>query len=198
MIGHIEGLVDSVDKDLLVVDCGGVGYEVLSTGTVIFNAKKGQKIKVLTYMVVREDSMQLFGFHSKEERSLFKQLLSVSGIGPKGAMSIVSAFDVKKLIIAITKGDVETITSVPGIGRKTAQKVIIELKEKLAKAYSVAAEDQLPGVSADNEAMKDAISALMALGYNAKEARAAISSSGVDASTSGVEAIIKASLKNLF
>lgn len=198
MIGHIEGILDHVEADRIIIDAGGVGYEVFAGGSVLSKLPaKGQKVKVLTYLNVKEDLMQLYGFASKEEKGLFLQLISVSGIGPKGAMNILSSFDIKQLIVAITKGDIDLLTSAPGIGKKTAQRVIIELKEKLAKAYSLEASGTIPGSPVESVSARDAASALMALGYSAKEAREAVSRTGLDLGSASIEEIIKRSLKGL-
>jgi len=142
MISHIEGRLDHIDTDpalsavrRITIDVSGVGYEVFVAGSLLrILPKIGEKIKIVTYLNVKEDLMQLFGFASKEEKALFMHLISVSGIGPKGAMNILSSFEINRLVIAITKGDIDLLTSAQGIGKKTAQRVIIELKEKIGKA----------------------------------------------------------------
>ncbi len=199
MISFIEGILDSAELEKISVNVGGVGYEITVTSSVLRSLPaKGQKIKILTYLNVKEDAMQLFGFSSKEEKGLFLQLLSVSGIGPKGAMNIVSSFELNKLVAAIAKADVDMLTAAPGIGRKTAQRVIVELREKISKAYSLDASNGIFDSSTDSPLLKDAVSALMALGYGAKEARKAVSK-GVEelSDSSSVEELIKFSLKNL-
>lgn len=200
MIGHISGTFDHRDGTKIIIDCGGVGFELTVTNSVLMKLpRQGEKLKVLTHMAVREDAMQLFGFSSKEEKALFLNLISVSGIGPKGAMSILSSFEIKNLVVAITKGDADYITSAQGIGKKTAQRVIIELKEKLGKLYSLETVDSISGVAADEDPlMKDSVAALMALGYSAREAKKAVIESGIDLSGSPrIEDIIKKSLRNL-
>ncbi len=191
MISHISGILEQIEFDRIVVDVNGVGYEILVTGSVARSLpKKGDKVKILTFFSVREDAQILYGFASKEEKSLFRHLISVSGIGPKGALSILSAFEIDRLVVAITKG----------IGKKTGQKVIIELKEKIAKAYSLEIDDKVFSSSGNPEepVIKDAVSALMTLGYTPKEARSAIAGSGVDLSGKAtIEEIIKQSLRRL-
>lgn len=199
MISFIEGILDSVDLEKIAVNVGGVGYGITVTSSVLKNLPaKGQRVKILTYLNVKEDAMQLFGFSSKEEKGLFLQLLSVSGIGPKGAMNIVSSFELNRLVTAIAKADVDMLTAAQGIGKKTAQRVIIELREKISKTYSLDASSGIFDASSDSPLLKDAVSALMALGYGSKEARKAVSK-GVDELSSGVsvEELIKFSLKNL-
>jgi len=199
MIGFIEGIYEGTDQDRITVDVGGVGYEITVTNSVLRKLpKKGEKIRVITHLNVREDLMQLFGFSSKEEKGLFNHLLTVSGIGPKSAMNIVSAFDMNTLVVAITKGDVALLTSAQGIGKKTAERVIVELKEKLGKIYALETGDRPSLSNTDDPVVKDAASALMALGYSAKEARQAIMGSGVELKTgASIEEIIKRSLRSL-
>lgn len=199
MIGFVEGTLESVDIDRITVNAAGIGYEIGVTSSVIRSLpQKGQKVRVLTYLNVKEDAMQLFGFSSKDEKNLFLQLLSVSGIGPKGAMNIVSSFDLNTLVAAIAKADVDFLTSVQGIGKKTAQRVIVELKEKISKAYSLEAETRLFAEKEQNPQVRDAVSALIALGYSARDARQSVSSS-MDhlPENTGIEEIIKHSLKRL-
>ena len=198
MIAHIEGRLDLIESDRIVVDVAGVGYEIFAGGSVLSSLPaKGEKVKILTYLNVKEDLLQLFGFASKEEKGLFLHLLSVSGIGPKSALNILSSFDIKRLVVAITKGDVDLLKSAPGIGRKTAERVIVELKEKIAKAYSLEASGGLPGSVQETPSVKDAVSALMALGYSAKEAKEAVNRTGLDLGSASIEEIIKRSLKGL-
>ncbi len=199
MISFIEGILDNADHDKVTVNVGGVGYGIAVTSSVLKALPpKGQKIRVLTYLNVKEDAMQLFGFSSKEEKGLFLQLLSVSGIGPKGAMNIVSSFELNDLVAAIAKADVEMLTAAQGIGRKTAQRVIVELREKIGKAYSLDASSGIFDSSSDSPLLKDAVSALMALGYGSQEARKAVAK-GVDelSDKASVESLIKYSLRSL-
>ncbi|MCX5749968.1 MAG: Holliday junction branch migration protein RuvA [Candidatus Saganbacteria bacterium] len=199
MIGHIEGIFEGAENDKITVDVNGIGYEITVTNSVLRKLpKKGEKIKVITYLNVREDLMQLFGFSSKEEKGLFGHLLSVSGIGPKGAMNMVSSFDINRLVVAITKGDVGLLTSAQGVGKKTAERVIVELREKLGKIYMLETESGSSTQALENPVIKDAASALMVLGYSAKEAKQAIMESGADLSGNmQIEEIIKRSLKAL-
>ena len=199
MISQLTGKLESIDQNLIVVDVNGVGYSVyVPLSSIPMLPKPGANLKIYTYHVVREDASDLYGFLRKDERNLFSMLISVSGIGPKSAAAIMSGIRMEDLIVAITKGNVDIITRTPGIGLKTAQKLVIELKEKIAKAYSVSASDVVKGIPVDTPLMSEAISALMTLGYTTKEARDAILKSGTDLSkVSGVEEIIKRSLKAL-
>jgi Holliday junction DNA helicase RuvA len=196
MIAHLVGILDGIEGNNIVVDVSGVGYKVFMPASAIGKLPKiGEKVKVFTYHVVREDASDLYGFLRKEERNLFSTLLGVSGIGPKSAAALLSGIKMEDLVVAIAKGSVDLITSVPGIGLKTAQKMIIELKEKVAKAYSISVGDQ-KGLPTEDPLVGDAVSALMALGYSVKEARDAIASSGIDLTkVKSVEDVIKAALK---
>jgi Holliday junction DNA helicase RuvA len=198
MISHLDGILEHIDKAHLVVDVGNVGYRVhVSSGTVARLPKVGEKIKLFTYQVVREDDISLYGFVSKEERNLFSLLLTVSGVGPKASLSIISGFPIDKLVTAITQGNVDLISTVPGIGKKTAQKLVIELKEKVARAYAIKPSDMAVGMGGDEPIVSDAILALISLGYSPKEARNAILRSGIDLSSQNVEEVIKQALKSL-
>ena len=198
MISHLKGILEHIDKAHLVVDVNSVGYHVhVSSGTMSRLPKLGESVHLFTYQVVREDDISLYGFLTKEERNLFKLLLSVSGIGPKASMSIISAFPINKVVTAITQGDVDLISTVPGVGKKTAQKLVIELKEKVAKAYAIKPADMTVGIKGDQGITQDAIAALISLGYSPREARDAILKSGIDLSSDNVEDVIKQALKAL-
>jgi Holliday junction DNA helicase RuvA len=198
MISHLKGILEHIDRNHIVVDVGSVGYHINVTSSALSRLPKvGEAIKLFTYQVVREDDISLYGFLSKEERNLFSILLSVSGIGPKASLSILAGFPLDKLVTAITTGDVDIISTVPGIGKKTAQKLVIELKEKVAKAYAIKPSDMAIGIKGDAPVVSDAISALIALGYSPREARETILKSGLDLSSNSVEDIIKQALKSL-
>jgi holliday junction DNA helicase RuvA len=199
MIAQLTGILDSKEINYVVVDVNGVGYKVfVPTSTLSKLPKVGENIKIYTYQVVREDALDLYGFLRKEERGLFSMLLSVSGIGPKSALGLLSGIKMEDLVIAISKGTVDLITSVPGIGLKTAQKLVIELKEKVAKAYAISGVEHTKDLPGESPLLSDAIAALMTLGYSVKEARDAIMKAGVDLSKAkSVEDIIKQSLKAL-
>jgi Holliday junction DNA helicase RuvA len=198
MIYQLTGMLDSIEQNSVVIDVNGVGYKVYVPAITMDKLPPaGQKIKIFTYQVVREDALDLYGFLRKEERGLFGMLLSVSGIGPKSALALLSKIKMEDLVVAIAKGSVDLITMVPGIGLKTAQKLVIELKEKVAKAYAISAGGSLQ-IQSEEPVVADAIAALMTLGYTPKEAREAIMKSGIDLSkVKGAEDIIKQSLKAL-
>jgi Holliday junction DNA helicase RuvA len=199
MIGHIKGTLEHIDKSHVVIDVNNVGYLIhLSASTLSRLPRLGEKIVVFTHQIVREDDISLYGFLTREEKNLFVLLLSVSGIGPKASLAIISAFPIDRIIGAITQANVDLLSTVPGIGKKTAQKLVIELKDKVAKAYAVrAAEGSVVCGSDDQPVFRDGVAALVSLGYSPKEARDAILNSGVDLTSQNVEEVLKQALKNL-
>jgi len=198
MISHISGKLDHIDGNRVIVDVGGVGYAVHAPASFLLKPPRpGESVKLFTCQVVREDAIALFGFPTKKERKLFSTLLSVNGVGPKAALSIISEIPLDKLVTGIAEGNAELISRVKGIGRKTAEKVIIELKEKVARAHAIEA-GKTGTIQAENPGVKDAISALMTLGYSSSEAKKAIEQSGVNLSENpAVERIIKKALSAL-
>jgi Holliday junction DNA helicase RuvA len=199
MISHISGIVDNIEGNQVIIDVNGVGYVVHTPSSYLAKPPKiGDKIKLYTFQVVREDSIALYGFPSKGERRLFTTLISVSGIGPKGALTIISEIPTDKLITAIVNGNVDLISSVRGVGRKTAERLVIELKEKVAKAYAIEPSKDGSGMLNEDQAVKDSVSALMTLGYSSAEAKKAIDKAGIDLSEKPkAEEIIKKALSSL-
>jgi Holliday junction DNA helicase RuvA len=195
MIASVEGLVGAVAADSLVVEVGGIGYRVYVSPTVIVGAHPGSKIKLHTFHLVRDDLQALYGFRSPEELGFFNLLLSVTGVGPKVALAITGSRPVADLQLAIIEGDQAMLTAIPGIGKRLAERVIFELKEKVAAAGISASVGAL-GSSGDNEV----VGALQALGYSLGEARdaarAAIGSGGAPA-TETLEDRVKAALRTL-
>ncbi len=197
MIGQLKGVIESIDINHVIVDVGGVGYEVgMPTRVLAKLPPVGTEIKIYTQQVIREDGHFLFGFLSKEERSLFKLLLSVSGVGPKVALSLLGGFELNNLVAAITRGNSAYISSVPGIGSKTAQKIILELKEKVSKAYGSQPSGSMESQKEDTPLLNDAISALIALGYSPREARQALSKVDLGANQT-IEQVLKAVLSKI-
>ena len=200
MIAYLVGTVAEVSEDNIVVELNGMGFNVrVPYG---YGFKVGSEIKVHTYTYVKEDAFQLFGFETKDQLELFKKLITVNGIGPKGALAILSVMSANDLRFAIYSQDASAIAKAPGIGKKTAERVILDLKDKI-KLEDVTA---LPGAGeAENEliadnfeaARKEAIDALAALGYGISEAAKAVSKVAVT-EESTTEEILKMALKNLF
>lgn len=193
MITHIQGrLVEKTPTDV-VIDCNGVGYHInisLHTFSKIPNA---ENIKLFTYLQIKEDAHSLFGFVEKSERELFKLLLSVSGIGASIARTMLSSIEPKQILNAIATADVVTIQSIKGIGTKTAQRVILDLKEKVLKIYDL---DEV-SISSNNTNKDEALSALEVLGFNKKLAEKVIERIVKDSPDASVESLIKLALKNL-
>lgn len=177
----------------MVIDCGGVGYHVNISLHTYSLLPQGENIKLFTYMQVKEDAHTLFGFVEKSEREIFKLLLSVSGIGAGIARTMLSSLHPKQVIQALATGDVATIQSVKGIGGKTAQRAILDLRDKVLKVYDL---DEV-SMSTSNTNKDEALSALEVLGFNKKLAEKAVEKIVRDQPDANVETIIKQALKNL-
>ena len=197
MISHLNGVIDHIGQNEVVIDVGNVGYHVHVPSAVLCRLPQvGEKVKLYTIQIVREDDISLYGFLNKEERALFSMFLSVSGIGPKLAMALISGFSLDRLVSAIAQGDTPLLSSISGIGRKTAERIVVELKEKIAKAYALKPSDMTIGVKGDITVVSDSISALIALGYSPREARETIMRLHIEQANS-VEEVIKEALKAL-
>ncbi len=199
MYYYVSGTVAHVEPYLAVIDCGGVGYACRTTSYTLSQIKKGDKAKLYTYLSVREDAMDLYGFASGEELKLFQQLISVSGVGPKAALSILSSNTPANLALSIITGDEKALTCAQGIGKKIAQRVILELKDKLAKGQTIsAAGESIAGpavtIIPQNKA-SEASAALAVLGYSQAEINLALK--GVDIESLTLEQIIRQALKNM-
>ncbi len=202
MIGYIKGTVEELTPDRLLLENNGIGYEIFVPASLLdAGIRQGQELKVYTYLNVREDALQLFGFRSREELQIYRLLLGISGIGPKAAIGILSAMSVDTLRFAVLSDDAAAIAKAPGIGKKTAQKLILELKDKfrLEDAFEQKFSAGQPESAALNgaDASSDAVQALVALGYSGTEALQAVRK--VDgAADMDTEAVLKAALKYLF
>lgn len=201
MIAFVKGILDTVAEDRIVVENNGVGFEIFVPGSVAQALPQaGNAVKIYTYTYVREDILQLYGFLTRDEMDMFKLLITVNGIGPKGALGILTVMDADTLRFAILSDDSKSIAKAPGIGAKTASKLILELKDKchledmLESGVSAAKASGLENT--DNDARNDAIQALVALGYSATEAATAVRRTDVTPDMT-VEDILKLSLKNL-
>jgi len=197
MYYHINGELCLTAPHTAVIDCGGVGYKLTVTNTTIgqIGHKIGEKVKLYTYLAVREDAMELFGFYSMEEHIAFCQLITVSGVGPKAAISILSTMNPSQFAAAVCSSDTKAISKAPGIGAKTAARIVLELKDKLAKEYGTEIVSATPVGVTKSGKLSDAVNALLVLGYTKQEATEALS--GIDSSTMPLETLITAALKRL-
>ena len=197
MIGFVEGIIEYIDVDKVVVNNNGVGYNVFMPASQIDTLNVDETVRVFTYLNVREDAMQLFGFLTRDDLEVFKLLITVNGIGPKGGLAVLSTITTDDLRVAVISEDAKAISKAPGIGAKTAQKVIIELKDKLNL------EDVLePKLDAnfqvnDNNSMSEAVMALVALGYSQADAYRAVKSID-NIEEPDVENVIKMALKKIY
>ena len=196
MISYIKGNLENKNIDNVVIDVGGIGYKVFMTAKSMNQlGETGNQVKVYTYMRVREDDISLFGFCTNEELKLFEQLLGVSGIGAKVALSILENISPSSFALAIISGDVATLKNLPGIGAKSAQRMILELKDKM-KTQDAIENEIIPFKNIiDNDNTKDAIEALQVLGYARRDIEIVLSK--IDTNSLTVEEIIKQGLKYL-
>lgn len=196
MFHHIEGIVSEVGQNLAVIDCGGIGFALNTTLNTLSYIKTGEKCRLFVSESVKEDAFDLYGFYSKSERRCFEMLTSVSGIGPKAALSILSANTPEGLALAVMNNNEKALTVAPGIGKKIAQRVILELKDKIGKESS-AAEIQMPAVvqTGESGAVNDAVTALGVLGYSSSEIAPVLKKLDLNGMTT--EQIIKSVLKSM-
>lgn len=198
MFYYLNGVVAEMEANLAVIDCGGVGYACATTNYTLSQLKKGERAKLYTYMNVREDAVDLFGFSSQSELHSFKLLLGVSGVGPKAALAILSTNTPANLAMAVVMGDEKALTAAPGIGKKIAQRIILELKDKLAKEQASFCPDtggSVPLTVLPNDKAEEAGAALAVLGYSGSEVAAALK--GIDIDILPLEEIIRQALKRM-
>ena len=197
MFYHIEGTVTELEPNLVVLDCGGVGYALNATMNTVSYIHMGDKVKLYVAEAIGENNFDLYGFYTKGEKRCFELLVSVSGIGPKAALSIQSYSTPETLALAIMNDDVKALTVAPGVGKKIAQRVILELKDKMSKE-TAGQEIKLPAavpVTGQNDTMSDAMAALAVLGYSSAEIAPALKK--IDVTGMSAEEIIKAVLKQM-
>ena len=204
MYAYLKGTLEEIAEDAVVVEVGNIGYNVRVSATTTQGLPGiGSEVKIYTYTLVREDAFTLYGFLTKDDLEIFKKLITVNGIGPKGGLAILSVMNADALRFAIMAGDAKSIAKAPGVGNKTAERVILDLRDKISL------EDTLLGLGepvvtasaagggADNVTKREAIEALVALGYSASDATNAVKRVEVD-ENSTVEGIMKAALKFMF
>ena len=201
MIGRIKGILIEKQPPQLLVDVNGVGYEVdASMNTYYQLPELNEEVVLYTHLVVREDIHQLFGFYEKRERSMFRTLIKVNGVGPKMALAILSGMEVAEFVRCVQDNDTKGLVKLPGVGKKTAERLIIEMRDKLKDFEAAPAEPgELPKVitpqTSSNQVVVDAESALIALGYKPQEASKAISK--IDVASLSSEEVIRMALKNM-
>ena len=199
MFYYLNGTVAHIGPHLAVIDCGGVGYACRTTNQTLAHLQKGEKGKLYTYLNVREDAMELYGFYSENERNCFEMLIGVSGVGPKAAISILSSTTPEGLAMSIITGDEKALTVAQGIGKKIAQRIILELKDKLAKGQTASIQGESYGGSGitviPENKLSEASAALAVLGYSQGEINLALK--GVDLDALTLEQVIKEALKKM-
>lgn len=200
MIAFLDGTIDEITEGAAIINVNGIGFQVLISGTTqqaLVSAGRDAQVRLYTYLSVREDAMVLYGFDTRDELQLFEKLITVSGIGPKGALSLLSAMRSDDLTFAILSGDVKAISKAPGIGKKTAERLILELKDKIDMTGRDVTGATL--LSEENTAVEgtegEAIEALTALGYSRAEAAKAVHLAKKDGTEDETEALLKAALR---
>jgi len=189
MIGRLNGILLEKTPPLVLIDCNGVGYECEVPMSTFYNLPAvGERVTMLTHFVVREDAQLLYGFGSDQERATFRQLLKVNGIGAKSALSILSGLSIDELVQAVALQEAAMLTRVPGVGKKTAERLLLELKDKFSVAGLTASSASHP-----KTASSDVLNALISLGYNEREALAAVKQLPADVSVAeGIKQALKA------
>ena len=206
MYAYLKGTLEEITEDNIVVEVGNIGYNVrVSTTTADLLPPLGGEVKIYTYTLVREDTFSLYGFLTRDDLEIFRKLITVNGIGPKGGLAILSVMSADALRFAIMAGDAKSIAKAPGIGNKTAERVILDLRDKVSLEDTLRGLGEPVGVtsavsgggSPDNAMKKEAIEALVALGYSASDATAAVKKVESTEGTT-VESILKRALKYMF
>src|ERR671921_2025291 len=203
MIAHLSGTLLAKHATSVIVDVGGVGYEVTIPVTTFYDlGETNTPVRLQIYTHVREEALQLFGFKTARERELFTLLISVSGIGPKSAVAMLSGMNADEIITAIRQNNLARLTSIPGLGKKTAERLVIELRDKMTKLSSPALEEQLaaqtPGAAPSEDSLReDTLSALTNLGYQRAAAEKVVNQAMHEGGELSVELLLRRSLKSL-
>ena len=206
MYAYIKGTLTEIAEEAVIVEAGGIGYNIkVSTTTADLLPGVGSEVKIYTYTLVREDSFSLYGFLTRDDLDIFKKLITVSGIGPKGGLAILSVMSADDLRFAVMAGDAKAISKAPGIGAKTAERVILELRDKISLEDTLKGLGTFEGVpeaaggeqGGDNRMRREAIEALVALGYSASDATAAVKKVEITKDVTS-ETILKLALKHIF
>lgn len=201
MIDSLNGEVISIGLDHGVIECGGVGYRFLATPPTLGRLTRGERARVLTTLVVKEDDMTLYGFTDDEARDMFHRLTTVTGLGPKLALASLSVFEPAELASHITSGDSKTIQSIPGVGKKMADRLVLELKDKLAGVYGsqpgAAAQAAPTHTKAASLATEQVVEALIGLGFPEKGARAAVDTVAAESPDAESSVLLRSALNRL-
>ncbi len=193
MISFIVGTIEEKRENILVLECGGIGYELTISGTTYETLPLiGERVKILTYLQVREDGISLFGFSTEDERELFNKLISVSGVGPKMAIGVLSGMKISDLLISIAREDTVALSKIKGLGKKTAERIVLELKDKISPIGFVETEEN---ITFDQTAIDDACEALISLGVPKNDALRLARANATETSTA--EEIVANSLRNM-
>ena len=199
MISYIKGTLERRGENDIIVEAGGIGYRIfVSPATLAKLPQTGEAVQIFTYFSVKEDGMSLYGFAAREEQEMFEKLLLVNGVGPKGALGFLSVLNPSEIVMAILSDDVKTLSKAPGVGRKTAQRVILDLKDKFKTEDAVSALEGAAGIAESvggGDAKFEAIDAMTALGYSRSEAAQAVNAVAAEGMTT--EDILKAALKRM-
>ena len=194
MFYYLNGTIAAMEANLAVVDCGGVGYACYTTGYTLSQLQVGKQHKLFTYCYIREDAFDIYGFSTREELNCFNRLISVSGVGPKAALAVLSAMTPSQFSLAVLTGDEKTLTMAQGVGKKMAQRIILELKDKLSGDMSDTAAGVPSAVPvASGSKVSDATAALVSLGYSQSEIGRALK--GIDVENMSVEDIVRSGLR---
>lgn len=202
MIAFVKGQIENISEENVVVDVGNIGINIkISARTSSLLPGIGRQVKLFTYTLVREDTFQLYGFLTQDDLNIFKKLITVNGIGPKGGLTILSVMNADDLRFAVLSGDAAAIARAPGVGKKTAERVILDLKDKISLEDTlIHKEMQMPGkndLPSGDVALNEAVEALIALGYSSSDALRAVKS--VESGDAmDVEELLKLALKNIF
>lgn len=192
MYSYLRGILADIEIDSITIDCNGIGFSVYTTTSVISNSAEGEIVKLYVHQVIREDEHALYGFSTKEEKNMFLRLISVSGIGPKSALAMLSELGASNIAVAIVTGDVKGLTKISGIGTKTAQRLILELKGSISNDEFI--QVNAPEPSINDDITSEALTAIMSLGFTRAEA---VKSIGAVKDAHSVEDIIRQVLKNM-
>jgi len=198
MIAFLRGRVHDKQPNRVIVDVGGVGYEVhVPLSTFYEVGDLGSEVALRVHLHVREDALQLYGFLTELERQLFERLIGISGIGPKLAVVVLSGMETRDLVAAVLRADVARLTGIPGIGKKTAERIVLELKDRLAQIAVPAVSGAAPGASGANRLRADLLSALLNLGYHRQQAEKAIDRTLTSTPDATFEHAVRAALREL-